>query len=298
VRLNATFPYVSPAISLPTRPERRPVDAGYYDNYGIDLLTAYLDQEDVRAFAREHCAGIAVIQVRAFPSSAPTPPASGLGRALQFLTSPVEALFNARQSSQMFRNDQQLAQTRRRYAEEVRPGFLRVFTFEANTDVSMSWYLRCDEMRALEGLVRPPLAADLYWRDRLGPGEIPPSPLGSPVASRAEVEAWQKTRFDMGGEDQRGAGLPSFVAALQARDPEALRSQFLHHRAKIADEFAALEAFWRGPDQSDASPQRRTSPDTPSKAPGTSARASSRSGLVGGGKSSGRARSREKPKRP
>jgi hypothetical protein len=33
VRMSATFPLASPAVSLPTEPPRRVVDAGYYDNY-------------------------------------------------------------------------------------------------------------------------------------------------------------------------------------------------------------------------------------------------------------------------
>ena len=36
-RLSATFPYVSPGVSLPTDPPRRVVDAGYFDNYGVNL---------------------------------------------------------------------------------------------------------------------------------------------------------------------------------------------------------------------------------------------------------------------
>src|SRR5262249_12594333 len=32
-RMSASFPFFSPAVSLPTNPRRRIVDAGYYDNY-------------------------------------------------------------------------------------------------------------------------------------------------------------------------------------------------------------------------------------------------------------------------
>ena len=249
VRLNATFPYVSPAISLPTRPDRRPVDAGYYDNYGIDLLTAYLQQEEIRDWILGHCAGVAVIQVRAFPSEVPTPTASGLQRAYQFLSSPVEGIFSARKASQMFRNDQQLALTRTRYAQAAGQDFLRVFNFEANSDVSMSWYLRCDEMRALDGLLRPPVAEDLVW----GAEAIRQRGAASPVASGTpvplpEVEAWAFARFT--------GGWPQLIDALQRRQPEALWAQFLHHRAKIAAEFDALAAFWdaRARTQPDAAP--------------------------------------------
>lgn len=239
VRLSATFPYVSPAISLPTRPDRRPVDAGYYDNYGIDLLTAYLEQDAVLKFASERCRGVAVIQIRAFPSGRMTREATRRQRAFHFLTSPVEGIFAARQSSQMFRNDQQLALARRRYAEVTGdPGFLRVFTFEANTDVSLSWYLRCDEMRALDALVKPPRRSELVWDD------VPPSvPEGDEEVGRAEVEAWVKRRFDPSGADPDQTP-EAFVRALQARDPEALWAQHLHHRAKVAEEFHELARFW------------------------------------------------------
>ncbi len=40
VRMNASFPYVSPAVSLPGEPARRVVDAGYFDNYGVYIATA------------------------------------------------------------------------------------------------------------------------------------------------------------------------------------------------------------------------------------------------------------------
>ena len=240
VRLNASFPYVSPAISLPTLPDRRPVDAGYYDNYGIDLLTAYLDQADVLAFARTHCRGVAVIQIRAFPSGRLTEAPTLRQRAFHFLTTPVEGVFAARQSSQMFRNDQQLASVRRRYAEATDDAdFLRVFTFEANSDVSMSWYLRCDEMHALAALVRRPTRAELVWGPEGPPGG---GAGGEPVESAKEVEDWVVRRY---GEDPEKVRTPdAFVKALQGRDPAALRAQQLHHRAKIADELKELKSFW------------------------------------------------------
>lgn len=37
-RMNASFPLVSPGVRLPTTPTRRVVDAGYYDNFGVNLV--------------------------------------------------------------------------------------------------------------------------------------------------------------------------------------------------------------------------------------------------------------------
>ena len=44
VRMNATFPFITPAVNLPVCPPRRVVDAGYYDNYGINLAAAWAYQ--------------------------------------------------------------------------------------------------------------------------------------------------------------------------------------------------------------------------------------------------------------
>ena len=45
--MNASFPYISPAVSLPVDPPRRVVDAAYYDNYGVNLAAAwaYMNRE-------------------------------------------------------------------------------------------------------------------------------------------------------------------------------------------------------------------------------------------------------------
>ena len=67
-RLNATFPFVSPSVNLPTVPPRRVVDAGYFDNYGVNLLAAWLHRN--RAAVKAHCAGVALVEIRGFPMEA------------------------------------------------------------------------------------------------------------------------------------------------------------------------------------------------------------------------------------
>ena len=66
VRMNATFPYVSPAVRLPVSPARRVVDAGYYDNYGINVAASWIQEH--REWIRLRTSGVVLIQVRAFAS--------------------------------------------------------------------------------------------------------------------------------------------------------------------------------------------------------------------------------------
>src|SRR5690348_15616845 len=62
VRMNATFPLVSPTVELPTRTRRRVVDAGYYDNYGIQVASAWLQMN--REWLVENTSGVLLVQIR------------------------------------------------------------------------------------------------------------------------------------------------------------------------------------------------------------------------------------------
>jgi hypothetical protein len=63
-RMSASFPYFGPAVSLPTIPRRRVVDAGYYDNYGVSLASSWLFSGSNQAWIRSHCDRILLIQIR------------------------------------------------------------------------------------------------------------------------------------------------------------------------------------------------------------------------------------------
>ncbi|MEO0387894.1 MAG: hypothetical protein AAF281_10240 [Pseudomonadota bacterium] len=154
VRMNASFPYVSPSTALPTEPYLRVVDAGYYDNYGIDAAVAYLSREPIQKWLLENCSGVGLLEIRAFPS--PGLPEAGpkpWSRALQWLTTPMQAIFAARSSTMTFRNRQSFGRQRQIFGALSRdPDFLRQFRFEVNSQTSLSWYMpkeELDEMRTV-----------------------------------------------------------------------------------------------------------------------------------------------------
>lgn len=62
--MNATFPVVTPTGVLPTDSPRQVVDAGYYDNYGVDLACALLFAH--REWIAKNSAGVLLVQIRAF----------------------------------------------------------------------------------------------------------------------------------------------------------------------------------------------------------------------------------------
>jgi hypothetical protein len=164
-RLSASFPYVSAAVVLPTHPRRRIVDAGYYDNYGMDLTCSWLREalEHSRDWIAANVSGVLVIQIRDnvyglshspdAPQSAQAPPQSdgtALGRGLEGLSSPPEGLLAAMDAVALFRNDAQLETATHLYGAAFgRPDFVTTISFELDAETSLSWYLTEHEKAAL-----------------------------------------------------------------------------------------------------------------------------------------------------
>ena len=138
VRMNASFPYVSPAVSLPTEPARRVLDAGHFDNYGVYSATAWLGQQEIASWVDNNTSGVIVVQIRAFPPRDLKD--SWYGRAFQWVTSPLQANVAARTSTNLFRNDEAL-----RRLQQVLPNVpVDTLVFANNADpaaVAMSWYI-------------------------------------------------------------------------------------------------------------------------------------------------------------
>lgn len=64
LRANASYPYVLPQVSLPTRPLIRLMDAGYRDNYGITSAARFLHVfED---WIKANTSGVVLVQISAF----------------------------------------------------------------------------------------------------------------------------------------------------------------------------------------------------------------------------------------
>jgi hypothetical protein len=159
-RMSASFPYFSPAVSLPTEPRRRVVDAGYYDNYGVSLASSWLFSGNNQDWILKHFKRILIIQIRDGitedrrqllehePDNSSIP-----RRAVEELTSPPEGLYNASTSSSSFRNDGQLElldefeHLRRKVSRPAnwKDSPILVVDFELGDEVSLSWYLSNQE---------------------------------------------------------------------------------------------------------------------------------------------------------
>ncbi|HUR52520.1 MAG TPA: hypothetical protein VMZ71_00175, partial [Gemmataceae bacterium] len=167
-RMSATFPVISPAVSLPTTPPRRVVDAGYYDNYGLNLAALWIWKH--RKTLLEHTAGVAILEIRAFPLHeagrrfAATNPQTGKPErsagsgdlftdAAAAISAPLEALFTARGNIAYYRNSEWVDVLREMF-DAHDPDFFYNGWFELTRPASLNWYITDQEVRAITGAFR------------------------------------------------------------------------------------------------------------------------------------------------
>jgi len=175
-RLSAAFPYISSAVLLPTRPRRHVVDAGYYDNYGLELAGNWLREllEQRKSLLEKVISGILVIQIRDNVSELSVNPQSDkkrertlarerrsvldsrLSRALEGLTSPPEGFLAARESVMLFRNDSLLETVSHLYTSAFGADFLTTTVFEFGGEASLSWHLAAEEVQMLQNQAASP----------------------------------------------------------------------------------------------------------------------------------------------
>ena len=194
-RMSATFPFVGPAVGLPTDPPRRVVDAGYFDNFGVNLAAVWLSRN--RELIRLHTSGVVVVEIRAYPRraeklftdpvNAPDPAVKRDAKeakrekekrqelfswALSEASAPAEAILNLYSRGAYFRNDLQLELldgvfNGERPARAARaasaggwtagvPPFFTTVTFECQEEAKLSWTLpRRDFVKITDSFARP-----------------------------------------------------------------------------------------------------------------------------------------------
>jgi len=167
VRMSASFPWVSPAISLPTLPTRRVVDAAYYDNYGVNLTALWISK--MGSWLKENTSGVVVIQIRDNVSQGARTEIDFdrlesetvldrftwnagsrlLSPGLQAVTTPLIGISNARQWTMAFRNDEQVDLLDLLFDDERGRDFFRTVVFECPMEVSLNWKLTGREKEIL-----------------------------------------------------------------------------------------------------------------------------------------------------
>lgn len=200
VRMSATFPYVTPSVVLPTDPPRHVVDAGYYDNFGVNLAARWIAAN--AEWIEQNTAGILLVQIRAFrneralklydpdyqkPATTDDEATASAGfewpslHLAQVLHNgfgewfvPLVGAAQAQNRSMYFRNDEQLLSLRRYFSSKSEDFFQTVvFTCDSESSgvvqggaATLNWYMTDDEFNNIKANMGPLDKTSRRGRDR------------------------------------------------------------------------------------------------------------------------------------
>jgi hypothetical protein len=149
VRMNATFPYILPTVSLPSSPSLEIADAGMRDNYGVRTALRYLYH--LRNWFERNTRGILLIRVhdsRSYAYDQPYTP----GILKQWFT-PLSGIVNNLNSVHQQENDQWL-----QFAGSWYKGPIEVVDFRLSEvlpdEISLSWHLTSREKAKIKAGLR------------------------------------------------------------------------------------------------------------------------------------------------
>ncbi len=164
VRLNASFPFFSPAAALPTKPRRHVVDAGYFDNYGTLAATKWIYRNAAlvhRGPRRKPEPGaraeVVMLQIHCFSFESETKEwvrkeEKGMGvakpAALHTLVAPLAGALASRRANMIYRGDERVDAVNQLLEKSELPRFERVL-IECEIGPSLNWALTPDAIRLL-----------------------------------------------------------------------------------------------------------------------------------------------------
>lgn len=144
LRMNATFPYVMPIVSLPSEPAVEVMDAGLRDNFGTKTTLQFL--YTFRNWINTNTSGVVIIQIRDVERDADRP---DLRRNLaRRLVAPLGSVYENFTRMQDYNNDQMI-----RYLTAWLDNNIDIVTFQLVPDetasVSLSWHLTRKEKKTI-----------------------------------------------------------------------------------------------------------------------------------------------------
>lgn len=152
LRMNATFPYITPLTELPSEPKIEVMDAGMRDNYGLETSLKFL--YTFRNWISSNTSGVVILQIRDKHKEQPIDetPAQTI---MQSLSAPLGSFYGNLFNVHDF-NQNQLLQ----YAGQWFNGEIDVIDFELRNqkpdNISLSWHLTDSEKQKVLNSINLP----------------------------------------------------------------------------------------------------------------------------------------------
>lgn len=150
LRMSATFPYISPIVSLPSQPRMDVMDAGIRDNFGINTAVQFL--YTFKEWIALNTSGVVILQLRDRDKNFEIEE-NPLNTIVQTFSSPVGSFYNNLFHMQDYSNDQLI-----KYCNNWFAGPIDVVNLELHnlpTDrISLSWHLTTKEKRKVYNSIK------------------------------------------------------------------------------------------------------------------------------------------------
>ncbi|CAN5432622.1 hypothetical protein BH10BAC1_BH10BAC1_02900 [soil metagenome] len=152
LRMSATFPYISPVVSLPSEPRIEIMDAGLRDNYGLESSLRFI--KTFNDWIAENTIGIVIIQVLDKHKNIPIDenPSQTLGQAL---TRPMGSFYGHLFEVQDYNQNQQIQIADLWCKSQIDIVDLQLRN-ELNDRISLSWHLTNKEKRKVMASLQLP----------------------------------------------------------------------------------------------------------------------------------------------
>src|SRR5690606_30130132 len=105
IRMNATFPYILPSVTLPSKPAIEVMDAGMFDNLGVHLAMKYVYQ--MRKWFDQNTSGIVIMRIHDTKKDYEIDKEIRSG-VLDNLTSPMGGIINNLNNLHIQQSDQEI----------------------------------------------------------------------------------------------------------------------------------------------------------------------------------------------
>jgi hypothetical protein len=151
LRMNATFPYVTPMTTLPSEPQIEVLDAGIRDNFGLKTTMQFLFT--FREWINENTSGVIIIQVRDLPKNKDLSDRSTslMGK----FSGPIGGIYGNITKTHDYNNEQALRYLQGWFGEDI-----DLVTFELDQSktnhISLSWHLTKSEKNQIKQSVNSP----------------------------------------------------------------------------------------------------------------------------------------------
>lgn len=147
LRMNATFPYITPLTDMPSEPVIEVFDAGMRDNFGVDNIMRFLFT--FRTWIAENTSGVIIIQTRDKSKIRPVEKSNGQ-TIMQSLSKPLGSFYGNLFTVQDYNHDFAIGQASYWFG-----GPIDVLDFELKNDepdmISLSWHLADREKLKVTG---------------------------------------------------------------------------------------------------------------------------------------------------